>query len=184
MIFRHFRQNRQPPRGHFWHPIQIASGWRFFTSFAIFAICMHFWTSNLNILPHIASPLAIFAKIANFAKIASLQGATFGIQFKSPEAGDFSPVSPLHAWNFAKIAIFAKIASLQGATFGIQFKSPAAGDFSPVSPFSPLHAFLDISERRGGGTGNLICPPFCLFPIKKWRLPDLCWALPEGQPNN
>ena len=47
---------------------------------------------------------------------------------------------------FAKIANFAKIASLQGATFGIQFKSPAAGDFSPVSPFSPLHAFLDISE--------------------------------------
>ena len=45
------------------------------------------------------------------------------------------------------IAIFAKIASLQGATFGIQFKSPAAGDFSPVSPFSPLHAFLDISDR-------------------------------------
>ena len=75
---RHFRQNRQPPRGHFWHPIQIAS-------FAIFAIaCM-----------------AIFAKIANFAKIASLQGATFGIQFKSPAAGYFSPVSPfspLHAF--------------------------------------------------------------------------------------
>ena len=33
-----------------------------------------------------------------FAKIASLQGATFGIQFKSLEAGDFSPVSPLHAF--------------------------------------------------------------------------------------
>ena len=45
--------------------------------------------------------MAIFAKIANFAKIASLQGATFGIQFKSPPAGDFSPVSPfspLHAF--------------------------------------------------------------------------------------
>ena len=45
--------------------------------------------------------MAIFAKIANFAKIASLQGATFGIQFKSPAAGDFSPVSPfspLHAF--------------------------------------------------------------------------------------
>ena len=61
---RHFRQNRQPPRGHFWHPIQIARGWLF------------------------------FAKIAIFAKIASLQGATSGIQFKSPEAGDFSPFSP------------------------------------------------------------------------------------------
>ena len=24
---RHFCQNRQPPRGHFWHPIQIARGW-------------------------------------------------------------------------------------------------------------------------------------------------------------
>ena len=49
---------------------------------------------------------------------------------------------------FAKIANFTKIASLQGATFGIQFKSPAAGNFSPVSPFSPLHAFLDISEEK------------------------------------
>ena len=48
---------------------------------------------------------------------------------------------------FSANHIFAKIASLQGATFGIQFKWPAAGDFSPVSPFSPLHAFLDISER-------------------------------------
>ena len=48
----------------------------------------------------IASPLAIFPKIANFAKIASLQGATFGIQLKLSEAGDFSPFlpfSPLHA---------------------------------------------------------------------------------------
>ena len=40
----------------------------------------------------IASPLAIFAKIA------SLQEATFGIQFKSPGACDVSPVSPLHAF--------------------------------------------------------------------------------------
>ena len=35
---RHFRQNRQPPRGHFWRSIQIASSWRFFATFAIFAI--------------------------------------------------------------------------------------------------------------------------------------------------
>ena len=46
----HFCQNRQfrpkspfSPKSpaskvHFWHPIQIASGWRFFASFAIFAI--------------------------------------------------------------------------------------------------------------------------------------------------
>ena len=40
----------------------------------------------------IANPFAILAKIA------SLQGATFGIQFKSPEAGDFSPFSPLQAF--------------------------------------------------------------------------------------
>ena len=67
---------------------------------------------------------------------------------------EFSNQSPLltvpyEGTNFAKIAIFAKIASLQGAAFGIQFKSPAAGDFSPVSPFSPLHAFLDISDQLG-----------------------------------
>ena len=49
----------------------------------------------------IASPLAIFAKIAIFTKIGSLEGTTFGIQFKSPEDGDFSPFlpfSPLHAF--------------------------------------------------------------------------------------
>ena len=34
---------------------------------------------------------------------------TFGIQFKSPESGDFSPFSPLQA-IFAKIALFATIA--------------------------------------------------------------------------
>ena len=59
--------------------------------------------------------MAIFAKIANFAKIASLQGATFGIQFKSPVAGDFSPVSPfspLHAFldisaNFVIAEVYA-----------------------------------------------------------------------------
>ena len=62
--------------------------------------------------------------------------------------------------------------------------------------FVPLHDFYlklptpspqkleDEQQRRGGGTGNLIRPPFCLFPIKKWRPPHLCWALPEGQPNN
>ena len=41
---------------------------------------------------------AKIAKIAIFAKIANLQGATFSIQFKSPAAGDFSPFSPLHAF--------------------------------------------------------------------------------------
>ena len=51
---------------------------------------------NLNIcqILDITSPLAIFVEIANFAKIASLQGATFGIQLKPSEAGDFSPFLP------------------------------------------------------------------------------------------
>ena len=103
-----------------------------FHQFRHFRHCMHFWTSNLNILPHFASPLVIFAKIANFAKIAifakiaSFQGATFGIQFKSPEAGDFSPVSPLHAFLDIQFEYFAT------------YRQPS------VSPFSPLHAFLDI----------------------------------------
>ena len=43
----------------------------------------------------IVSPLAIFAKIANLTKIASLQGATFRIQFN---LWRFSPFSPLHAF--------------------------------------------------------------------------------------
>ena len=52
----------------------------------------------------IASPPAIFPKIANFAKIASLQGATFGIQLKLSELG----------WRFFAIfAIFA-IAFISG----------------------------------------------------------------------
>ena len=33
-----FRQNRQSPRGHVWHPTQIVRGWRFFAIFAILAI--------------------------------------------------------------------------------------------------------------------------------------------------
>ena len=37
------RQNRQLPRGHFWHPIQIARGWRFFASSAIACISGHKW---------------------------------------------------------------------------------------------------------------------------------------------
>ena len=87
----------------------------------------------------IASPLAIFAKIANFAKMTTLQGAgTFFAIIASPLA------------IFPKIANFAKIASLQGATFGIQLKLSEAGDFSPFLPFSPLHAFLDINGNGGG----------------------------------
>ena len=44
----------------------------------------------------IAGPLAIFrhfAIIANFAKIATLQGATFGIQFESPAFCQFSAIA-------------------------------------------------------------------------------------------
>ena len=47
--------------------------------------------------------MAISAKMAYLAKMAemALNSATFGIQFKSPAAGDFlpvSPFSPLHAF--------------------------------------------------------------------------------------
>ena len=45
------------------------------------------------------------------AKIASLQGATFGIQFKSPAAGDFSPVSP-----FSPLHAFLDISAQKGHT--------------------------------------------------------------------
>ena len=76
-----------------------------------------------------------------FAKIARLQGSGTFIAIIASPLAIFAKIA-----NFAKITIFAKIACLQEATFGIQFKSPEAGDFSPVSPFSPLHAFLDISD--------------------------------------
>ena len=35
-----FRQNRQSPRGHFWHPVQFVRGWRFFAIFAIACLFM------------------------------------------------------------------------------------------------------------------------------------------------
>ena len=50
--------------------------------------------SNIRQILDITSPQAIFVEIANFAKIASLQGATFGIQLKPSEAGDFSALYP------------------------------------------------------------------------------------------
>ena len=46
-VFRHYRQpsvdfcqNRQSPRGHFWHPVQFVRGWRFFAIFAIACLFM------------------------------------------------------------------------------------------------------------------------------------------------
>ena len=50
---RQFRQNRQSPRGHFWHPTQTVRGWRFFAIFAIFAIVSisgQEWRRTWNIL--------------------------------------------------------------------------------------------------------------------------------------
>ena len=121
---RHFPQNRQPPKGHFWHPIKIASNGGEIGNFAKNLQKWRKWREWRKIVslwrlsgpleagdfgdfsknrqraggngdkPLYRSPLAIFSKIANFAKIVSLQGATFGIQFKSPEAGDFTPFSP------------------------------------------------------------------------------------------
>ena len=113
---------------------------------------------NLNILPF--SPLAFFAKIAIVAKIASLQGATSGIQFKSPEAGYFSPFLP-----FSPLAFFTKIASLQGATSGIQFKSPEAGYFSPKSPISPKSPFSPKSPASKGPllASNSNCQRLVIF---------------------
>ena len=86
----------------------------------------------------IASPLAIFAKIANFAKITTLQGAGTFFSIIAIIAIIASPLA-----IFPKSANFAKIASLQAATFGIQLKLSEAGDFSPFLPFSPLYPFLD-----------------------------------------
>ena len=40
----------------------------------------------------------LLSKIAIFVKIATLQGATFGIQFESPALWRFSPFSPLGAF--------------------------------------------------------------------------------------
>ena len=37
---RQFRQNRQSPRSHFWHPVQFVRGWRFFAIFAIACLFM------------------------------------------------------------------------------------------------------------------------------------------------
>ena len=109
----HFRQNRQPPKGHFWHPIFKSPEAGDFSPVSPFSPLHAFLAIFAN-----------FATIAIFAKVASLQGSRRFIAITT---------SPLAI--FAKITIYAKIASLQGDTFGIQFKSPEAGDFSPVSPF-------------------------------------------------
>ena len=52
----------------------------------------------------------MFAKVANFAEIATRQGCTFALQIESPAL-----------WQkFAIFAKNAKIATFQGYTFGIQ----------------------------------------------------------------
>ena len=51
-----------------------------------------------NIYRHYRQPSGDFCQNRHFRQIASLQEATFGIESKSPEAGDFSPFSPLHAF--------------------------------------------------------------------------------------
>ena len=53
---------------------------------------------------------AMFAKVANFAEIATRQGSTFALQIEWPDL-----------WQkFAIFAKIAKIATFQGYTFGIQ----------------------------------------------------------------
>ena len=93
-----------------------------------------------------------FAKFAIFAKIATLRGTTFGIQFEYLPYSGFASLMLILRHYFAKFAIFAKIATLRGTTFGIQFEylshsgfAQPSGDFAPFLPFSPLHAFLEIT---------------------------------------
>ena len=93
---RHFRQNGQSPRGQddFRHYRQPSG---------------YFWQNRQSprgqdVFHHYHQASSDFAKIANFAKIASLQGATFGIRFKSPEAGDFFAIFAIacisgHKWG-------------------------------------------------------------------------------------
>ena len=84
--------------------------------------------SNLEIchVPDITSPCVkffIFAQIAIFSFFATLQGATFCIQFELPAL-----------WRF--LAIFTKIGKIttfKGATLGIQFESLALRRFSRFS---------------------------------------------------
>ena len=49
-------------------------------------------------------------KIANFTKIASLQGATFGIQFKSPAAGT---LDDFRRWKVPELKEFLRIHGLK-----------------------------------------------------------------------
>ena len=55
---------------------------------------LEFWTSCFSQQPCLF--LKLFSKQSNYGNIT--QGATFGIQLKSSEAGEFSPFSPLHAF--------------------------------------------------------------------------------------
>ena len=76
-------------------------------------------------------------------------------RIKSPEAGNFLPFSPLHAFlaifakiaNFATIAIFTKIASLQGSGTFI------ATIASPLAIFAKIANFAKIASLQGATFG-------------------------------
>ena len=73
-----------------WHPIWIfAAFWILPALWRFFAVCAKQGARWF---------FAICAKFGIFAKIATLHGATFGIQFEWPAFWHFLPFSPLHAF--------------------------------------------------------------------------------------
>ena len=65
---RQFRQNRQSPRSHFWHPVQFVRGWRFFAIFAIACLFMKCRTYSIGFSVALANirlwPLVPFFQIS------------------------------------------------------------------------------------------------------------------------
>ena len=104
-------------RGHFWHPILV----------------------NICHILDFTGLLALFVEIANFAKIASLQGATFGIQFKSP-------FSPLHAFLGISVLRLPSFIPLfqAGLVFLLHKFSSPCGLWPSHSSLALLHSWRKI----------------------------------------
>ena len=90
---RHFHQNHHLPRGHIFHPIWIAS---LLANFAIFVKNRHSSRGDCSNFSIFAKS-AIFTKITNFA---TLQGASFRIQFELPVLWRLFVIFAIHFRHF------------------------------------------------------------------------------------
>ena len=97
---RQFRQNRQSPRGHFWHPVQFVRGWRFFAIFAIACLFMKCRTHSS------CFPLAL-AKIRPWPLVPFFQISLKNTELKTTHNAFGGIVACIFSDNFLEIAVCA-----------------------------------------------------------------------------